>query len=260
MRTRCLFDHGRRFFVSVSPRTHWAIQGVALIGITLWIASDVDFQLAAGGMGDFETSGMRSHLLLSALALIGLHLLVLGTSLLVGQASFRSIRSMLIFTTIMSLWIGLYCSQNEIAFHGKGVRMRAQLEHLRRVCQQLQKDWPDEDGTLELLGPFMAYPIKRPTTLMLLTPPHLDTSGTSIAAIQRSDTGGIQFQLSTYENGQVVMHDWVEWHPDEAPRSFVGGLGEEMKLCRQNSLSKDWFLVRYAPARYHVNELVVARD
>ena len=66
-------------------------------------------------------------------------------------------------------------------------------------------------------------------------------SSNAISAIERSDAGGLRFELADGDAGA-----WLEWHPaGEAPASFVGGLQGAYELVRASDLADGWFLARY---------------
>ena len=185
--------------------------------------------------------GERWLFLLLILLVVASSLLLLGTGLLWGSKHYRSLKSLLMFVTLASLWVGLVVSLPNIAWYGKQVRVAKLLDDFEPIATELQADWPADDGESPTLGPYMAYPIGQPVTLVLLKPPVLQPSGTTITLVERSKRGGFRFHLAGSELG-----DWLEFHPPgQQPESFQGGLQQHFELVRQRQLCSSWFLTRY---------------
>lgn len=162
----------------------------------------------------------------------------------------RTIKSMLAVTAVIGLWCGLAVQHRNLAWQGKRVRLASQLDQFRELSETLKDDFPREDGTLSSLGPFMAYPIGRPTVLILLTPPSVSRTGTTVSAIEKLDNG-LAFQLSGIDGG-----DWVQWHPEsQQPTSFVGGLSDIQTMRSSLRLAKNWYLVRYEASHQALQSL-----
>ena len=105
----------------------------------------------------------------------------------------------------------------------------------------LSTNWPAGDGERVELGPFLAYPLGKPQVLLLLTQASVPHTNVSFSTVERSDQGGLRFQLTGNELGA-----WLEWHPShDEPRGFIGGLLQRYELDRFSPLGDDWFLVRY---------------
>jgi len=152
----------------------------------------------------------------------------------------RTIKSLLAVTTVIGLWCGLVVQHKSLAWQGKRVRVAMQLDQFRLLSESLQDNFPTVDGELSSVGPFMAYPHGRPRVLILLTPPALSQTGTTVSAIEKLDNG-FAFQLSGIDGG-----DWVQWHPQtQPPTSFGGGLGDSHRLQSSTVLAENWYLVRY---------------
>jgi hypothetical protein len=76
---------------------------------------------------------------------------------------------------------------------------------------------------------------------MPLTTPESRVGVAPFSAIERSEAGGLRFELAGPEGGA-----WVEWHPaGERPASFVGGLETRYELARSADLGEGWFVARY---------------
>ena len=117
----------------------------------------------------------------------------------------------MVFATLVGVWIAVGVSHREIAWQGKRLRLYVQLEQFDVIVQSLREDWPREDGQHERLGPYMAYPFGQPRTLMLLAPPQVSPTGTTVAAVEKLRSGGLSFQLSGTEQGDSNLNDWLEW-------------------------------------------------
>lgn len=155
--------------------------------------------------------------------------------------SSRSLRRLLAATTVVALWSAL-CVQHElVAWHGKRARFAFRIAELESIASPLRNDWPARDGDLPLIGPFMAYPFGRPSTLVLLQAPQLASQRIYVSAVERCDDGAIKLQLTGTDGG-----DWAEWHPQGShPKSFVGGLADAHHLNVASSIGDGWYLVRY---------------
>jgi hypothetical protein len=152
-----------------------------------------------------------------------------------------TVRRLLFITTIIAAWSGIAVGFPQIAWQGKRLRSMARLEALDAVAMRLHEDWPSGDGEMQGLGPFTAYPFGRPAVLLLLAPYPLDRTDTVIAAIERSSSGVLRFQLRGSDGG-----DWIEWHGGGSrPASFTGGLLDTHGLKQYVLLRDDWYLVRY---------------
>lgn len=152
------------------------------------------------------------------------------------------LRGILMSAAIIALWCGIISQHSSIAWQGKRIRVSQHVDHLAPIVTALQSQWPNSDGELSGIGPFLAYPPRDPAVLILLAPPDAALH-TSFCAVERSAVGSLKFQLSGDDRG-----DWVEWHPEgQHPSSFVGGLRDRYKLIQSAHLHGHWFLVRYAP-------------
>ncbi len=231
----------RRRFAG-SPRSLWFTNLTLLVAAVIWVFADPRLHqiLSRGGSlashwNEWPIAGMLVLCLLAALLLVWL---LLG--LWLGTSQFRQLRSLIVIISLISLWLGYAMNCQSIAWHGRRVRVSPYVATVEKLCTPLEQQWPQIDGTIQGIGPFMAYPIGRPTTLILLTPPTVTEDGPSISAIERSSDGAIRFELSDLDG-----RDWLEWHPQSLPSSHIGGLGEEREMTRFSSLSDNWFLVRY---------------
>lgn len=177
---------------------------------------------------------------------LGMLAVVVGLVFEFGQLCLRrgrpaTIRQLLFLMAAIAMWCALIRGYEEVAWQGKRLRSNSRVQALDRLALSLHQDWPTDDGELEGLGPFTAYPFSQPSVILLLTPYPLAGTNTVVAAVERSPEGGLRFQLGGDDGG-----DWLEWHADGSlPRSFTGGLANEHHLRKYVRLSDDWFLVRY---------------
>ena len=238
-----------------SPVYLWAFSGLLLCGIALWAFFDPQFEITAGlappsvQWAFSDTPELRNErfvltspaLMIGFLALTIFALLVAG--FWVGTKDYRSLKSMLVFMTLVGLWLGLIMSLPEIAWYGKQWRVGRLLNRLEPIVAELREDWPTTDGSSPTLGPFKSYPLTQPTTLMLMVSPPLPESGVRLTQVERADSGALRFLLAGSEVG-----DWVEWHPEgSSPASYRSGLGPSHELHRYTDFGNGWYLARYLP-------------
>ncbi|MEO1529225.1 MAG: hypothetical protein AAFX06_27715 [Planctomycetota bacterium] len=178
----------------------------------------------------------------------GIALLVAGATLsaivirtgLRSTPKSRSLLQLLAITAVIALWCSFSTCHHALAWHGKRLRFAFRTDQLESLAAPLRRSWPTEDGKLEGLGPFMAYPFGTPQTLLLLEAPRLD-GRVYVAAIEQGETGAIRMQIMGTDGG-----DWVEWHPDDGtPSSFIGGLGDQHQLAKFDRIGRGWYLARY---------------
>lgn len=244
--------------LGTGPRFLWSIHFGLIVLIACWAFFDPLFEVTAmvfnlapverfTQLKVFEP-GNSSHMLWWRVSLLFvvrgtvlITLLLLGIGLWRGSKQYRSLKSLLMLVTLISLWAGLVASLSNITWYGKLRRVSGLMEQLEPVVADLQENWPSEDGRSPELGQYMAYPIGYPSCLVLLTPPVLDTRGTTISTVEHAVGGGVRFHLAGSELG-----DWLEFHPvGQEPTTFQGGLGEFNDLVRTEPIGAGWFLVRY---------------
>jgi hypothetical protein len=169
-------------------------------------------------------------------------LLAIAAALFFGPHQHRRTRSWLAFTALIALWLTLVIGWRDVAWAGQRWRIGRQVAALEPVAAQLRKSWPDNDGQLPLLGPFMAYTPPDPQSLLLLKRTPLPNSKVTFTTIERSPAGGLRFEFADDETGA-----WLEWHPpSEAPASFTSDLETRYELVRSSPLGDGWYLTRYA--------------
>jgi hypothetical protein len=242
----------------------WALNVVLLIGSAAWIAADpvVARHLAFEqdrlaqqnriellDLGHVNTQAdpvatdsghARALTVIAWLALFSVA--AVGLALIFGPRRHRRLRSWLAFTALVAVWLGLAVAWRDVAWAGQRFRLGRQVSAVEPLAAALRERWPQSDGSdVPGLGPFMAYPPGAPRMLMLLHQVRPEGSSNAISAIERSDAGGLRFELADGDAGA-----WLEWHPPgEAPASFFGGLQGEYDLVRASDLGEGWFLARY---------------
>ena len=158
------------------------------------------------------------------------------------SASTYSIRCLMLVVLLVACWLAFFENHSTLSWHGARYRMLMGLQALEPLAVELSAHWPAADSQLDSVGPFMAYPEGDPRTLILLKPPNLNSWGTQIIAVDRSEAGVLRFQLAGYG-----YDDWVERHPAlTQPTSFVGGLNDHHQIEQSLALEGGWHLVRYS--------------
>ena len=234
---------------------------LALIFLVLWVALDPTAERSLGhqfdawnqrdaGTGAQVLPMLNKHLIVPlVVALISaLSLLIVAIVLMFSAKKQSRLRRWLLFMTLCAAWLGLANGWRDLAWRGKQIRFVSCVPELQTLAMELHQRWPESDGNVEGLGPFMAYPVHQPETLLLLTPPRLATwDNSAIAAVERASTGGVRFQLASGDPpGRSAENDWLEWHPSPSvPASFTGGLSEQYAIVKASSLGNGWFLARY---------------
>lgn len=236
----------------------WLINVTAVIGLMAWIFFDPVFvSLAEDNLlklsiervqsDPFYVVDRRSQWLSAAGMVVVLTLSCISwgamlAGLVVGPAALRSLRAWLIVVSLACLWMSAASHWRQVAWQGKRHRLQARVDEFERFAAPLREQWPSEDGHSQRLGAYMAYPIGRPSVLVLLTLPKIPGMEASVSVVERGDAGQIRFQLAGQEQG-----DWLEWHPaGSLPRSFVGGIQDVFELDRYQAVAPGWYLVHYS--------------
>ncbi len=247
----------------------WIFNIAVLLGLVVWILSDGRFSMATellkarivavlelGTSASVYTWYAGRILILSIvsiLAVVSAVGILLG--LFFGAQTHRRVRSWFAFTLLLAAWLTLFVSWRELAWRGQVFRLHHRLDGFETIAESLRSDWPAVDGERPNMGPFMAYPIGRPTMLMMLKTPAVPRTITSFSSVERSDDGALRFELIGDEPDA-----WLEWHPTgSAPQTFVGGLMAEYPLERFAPLRQGWFLVRYERPVMHRAETDLTR-
>lgn len=241
----------KRFYANAISIIHVAL----LLLMISWIACDPAFELMWSRFAQGITTPLAAFQ--DAVAYVGwirptlLLMMVAATvssfiwtfAAMLGRSSKqqRSLKAALALTTLAAVWCGLVINTSSLAWYGKRIRLAWKIQALEAIVRPLRTDWPDNDGELPGIGPYMAYPFGNPSTLILLQPPSVPSSEFLISAVDRGELGTIRLQLSGVHAG-----DWVEWHPSASrPQSFSGGLSDRYDLKSSVSLGSGWYLVRY---------------
>ena len=165
-------------------------------------------------------------------------------SLFAGSARFRTTRAWFVFMAVVCGWLGLAVSWQTIYWFGQQQRVKSALPAADMMVEVLQRRWPTAGMNVPDIGPFLAYPMNKPTTLMPLSEAKFPNTGLRFSAIERTGDDVMRFELAGSETGA-----WLEWRGDGSePRSFAGGLDTEYVVVQAAPLSAEWFLVRYRPA------------
>ena len=252
-----------RAFAAKGP---WLVQLVSIVALTIWAASDAAFEvmiqrlrIATGTPFEVIQEIMRHvgywrPLLLLCVVVVSLGGLGCWLAKLfirqrpspnVYQGSEKTLRMLLGMTAIIACWCGFAIHYSTIGMQGKRIRLAARVADFESLAAPLRNDWPDRDGEITRIGPFMAYPYGKPTTLLLITPPTVSGGATSISTVEKSTDGVIRLMLGS-QASDLNARDWAEWHPDGSrPDSFTDGLRERHFLRSSCSLGAGWYLVRY---------------
>lgn len=160
---------------------------------------------------------------------------------MVGSRRFRTTRAWAVFTVLIAVWLVLLKTWPEIYWRGQQHRAVSSLPSAELTVRSLRANWPSEDGEIDGLGTFLAYPRRAPRTLLLLGDTTLPNSNLHISSIERTPNEAIRFELAGSEQGA-----WIEWRSeDDLPKSYVGGLRTLYVIDRMKRLAPQWFLVRY---------------
>ena len=242
------------------PLVLWLVNAAALLLLAGWIVWDARFsatwdhlEFQVGWTQDGSDLDEFANSLAARWKIIALGIMMVVATASLGMLTFgmtmgarghRQLSSWMVVLSLACCWLGLINGWDELIWSGKRLRIDSHVAAFQPIAESLNQDWPKVDGERDSLGPFMAYPAGKPKTLILLTTPPMVQPGPTFSSVERSDAGGIRFQLSGDERGV-----WLEWHPTgNQPESFVGGLLEPHHLTRSVSLGDGWFLARYDQA------------
>ncbi|WP_146430628.1 hypothetical protein [Blastopirellula retiformator] len=212
--------------------------GASWNALVAWRMADPAGEMSHAGAA--RASPNACFLMAWLLSVGGLSLAIAWGTILVGPRGYRNLRCWLATITLTGAWLGFFVNVQELVWSGYRYRLQTALPHCMTATGRLQADWPRRDGEREPWGPYMAYPIARPTMLMLMTTPEI-SPGIRASSIERSHAGGVRLELAGEEQGV-----WLEWHPPgELPDSFLGGLEDPHTLRRWSALGDGWFVVKY---------------
>jgi hypothetical protein len=225
----------------------WILHLSTLAAACIWAAWDPSFetmiaastfQAALAASGWWRVVALVSIVGGAFASMLGLLVRMFGRR---TQHQHRSVRQWLAIITVIALWCSFAVHLDTITWQGKRVRFATRIDQLEAIVDPLRKQWPLRDGELPSIGPFMAYPFGRPTTLVLLQAPRVADQSVYVSAIERCGRGAIKLQL-TGNDGDA----WAEWHPPGSrPSSFVGGLADQHELTNASIIGDGWYLVRY---------------
>lgn len=240
----------KRFVSRGVVRACWIVNALLLAATLVWILRD---GLFAQGLAAFQT-----HLAASPVAIVpplmwsrvavlwailitgSLSMTLIVAGLIAGSGIHRGTRAWLVLMLLAAGWLTLITAWPEIAWRGQVWRVRGSVPQFAKLTEKLTHAWPESDGQTPELGGFMAYPIGKPRTLMLLTTPEVPGSYLSISTIERDDVA-FHFQLAGNEEGTWVVFD----KQHESPQSFFSGLEGEYLPQKFAVLAPGWFLVQY---------------
>ena len=241
---------GREEILGIKVKSVWCVQLVSLT--TMLILSVVDPLFEATIEFAFSTphqlvlhAGWPRAIVIVTTIVVALASLITLLTATLGRRpqsqNTRSVRSLLAITAMVALWCSLAIHYDVIAWQAKRIRFACRVDELESIVAPLRVDWPTTDGELPTIGPYMAYPFGRPTSLVLLHSPRLASETVYVSAVERGSDGSIKLQLAGVDGG-----DWAEWHPPQGrPQSFVGGLLDAHELQAVCSIGSGWYLVRY---------------
>ena len=229
---------------------------VTLLMFVLWVVLDASFgqmvRFVKGGFDVVAGAGYAWDAL--ALRIAGLFFLAssavaafatLVVRQVVGEKTGRSICAMLLLTTIVAGWLGLFTAYGTIERIGEYVRLKRDLHKFKNAAGKLLKRWPTENGSLPEAGQYLAFPLKHPDTILIQGVvargcPFRETIG---FFVNNTPNGGLRFSLYGKDE-----QDWVEYHPDgQGPQSFVLSARDmELRLERVVKLEKYWYWTRYS--------------
>lgn len=242
------------------PAWVWVANLLLLVGCAVWIVADARFDSAwqrwaldTGWSDDSsqldeyvgrpELRTRLGGLWLLAAGLIA-SMLVVWLGIFLGSRVHRSLLAWMVAMSLTAGWLALFTGIEDLRWLGHRLRLGSYVASYEPIAELLKQDWPRQDGEHQRLGPYMAYPAERPAMLLMLAPPEMPPTGTTISAVERSSAGGLRFQLSGPERGI-----WLEWHPESwRPESFVGGLQESRTLEGFVDIGGGWYLARYQQA------------
>ncbi|HYO26272.1 MAG TPA: hypothetical protein VEQ85_15130 [Lacipirellulaceae bacterium] len=226
----------------------WAVNAAALAGLLTWIACDPQFMEplfsvdpdSPQGLLTIPMSSGRWKALLALATVAALTFGAMALGLFVATRRRRTVRAWLLFLTAAAAWCAVFASWRDLQWAGRTWRAGRLTSEFERFAAPLRSKWPTDDGASQALGPYSAYPIGNPRTLMLLAPPAAPDPFW-FGAIERSSAGALRFELKGQGPGI-----WMEWHPEESrPQDFEGGLDVAYELDRASALGGGWFLTAY---------------
>lgn len=235
--------------------TAWLVNSALLVAAVWWIAASPDaVRLVDGSWSRLEaiaSSPSSESLkgfsigLVTAAAVATVTGAMMLLSVLVGPGGLRSMRQWLLLVLVVAAWLTLGVGRHELSWRGQQHRIARDLKRIEPFLAELNNHWPTTDGDSELLGPFLAYPRAKPTTLLLAGVQPLPGTNLLLNAIEKTSDGAIRLELGGDEHG-----GWIEWRPaGDEPSNFISGLETAYSVRQRARLAPDWYLVRYDTGR-----------
>ena len=217
--------------------------------LQLQFLSDPELRL----MHEWQVYGLRLLIFAVLMVVAIASTLTVFAQLVIGRKRDRSIRSMLLATALVALWLGFFAAQpqlSEIAFRQRILR---HLPAMKSAADRLANDWPSETVHLPGLGDY---------TL------HNGKLVSSILPLNRSIFREVVFHIRRMKNGDLTFtiissyptHDCAEYRRsgsrpvsrrEPAPDGWPArppGRPEHMvtrNIVSCNELDECWYLVRY---------------
>jgi hypothetical protein len=236
-------------------RACWCANVLALLATAIWILRDSKFPDAVTAFGRHiaEVGGDKSPLavvppllwprvdaLWCVLIVAALSTIGIAVGLIAGSGRHRNVRSWLVVMLLLAGWLTLFTTWPELVWRGQVWRVRGSLDEFANTADELLAAWPDNDGDIQGLGPYMAYPIGKPRTLMFMTTPPVPGTSLGIKVIERGENDSMHFQLAGNEEGV-----WLVREQGDEPSAFFSGLDGEYIPVQFRQVSPGWFIVRY---------------
>ncbi len=255
------WQHVRNWLLSkVAVRIYWFVNIALLVGTAIWILRDGMFAEGVLGFvkhiyaffGDKSPFAVVQPLMwpridglwfVLVLGIISITGILLG--LIVGAGVHRGVRSWLLLMLLCAGWLTVLTTWKELVSKGRIWRAMASVSEFDEVSKRLLAHWPNQDGDLAELGPYMAYPISRPRTLMMLKNPQVPGTSLAVSTIERGAEDDLHFQLTGNDLGFWIVRDLKA---DDEPRGFFSGLEGEYIPVQFTELRPGWFHVLYGYA------------
>ncbi len=237
-------------------RFYWCGNVAVLLGTLAWILRDGKFRESAlqftrhvRAIGNDESALVvvtplmwpRVDALWFVIVVATLSAIGIVAGLVGGAGMHRGVRAWLAVMLVLAGWLTLFTTWPEIAWRGQAWRVRGSIAEFDQFAEDLLADWPANDGEITGLGPFMAYPISKPRTLMFMSTPQVPGTALAISTIERGADDDLHFKLAGNDEGVwIVRHAGVD-----EPQSFFSGLEGEYMPVQYRRLKPGWFLVRY---------------
>jgi hypothetical protein len=251
-------------------RICWATNALILLGTVVWVLCDGKFpetvaafsrHAAAAGDGDSalvavppllwpRVDSLWGILIVAALSAIGI-----AAGLIAGEEQHRNVRSWLVTMVLLASWLTLFTTWPDLVWRGQIWRLRGSVAGFDKIADELITAWPDSDGDISGLGPFMAYPIGKPRMLMFMTTPKVPGTNTEIQVIERGERDSLHFQLAGNEEGV-----WLVREASDEPQPFFSGLDGEYIPTQYRLVKPGWFAVRYIYAPMVLGEPGVSTE